>query len=74
MTTKWNLSGVLNTASAAATLPRHNIWFNGQISPVLVQVHDLQGLVGHGHAARGALLRVPALDVGVQQDGVVVGV
>lgn len=60
--------------SAAPTLLGHHVWFNGERSPMFIQVHHLQGLVGQRHTARGALVHVPTLDVEVQQDGMVVGV
>lgn len=41
---------------------------------MFIQIHHLEGIVGHGHAARSPLFRGPALSVGVEQDGVVVGV
>lgn len=60
-------------ASAAAALLRHHVRFDGEVSPILVQLHHLQRLVGHGHAAGGPLRHIATLDVGVEEDGVVVG-
>lgn len=41
---------------------------------MFIQIHHLQGLVCQRHTARRPLVHVPALDVEVQQDGMVVGV
>ncbi len=41
---------------------------------MFIQVHHLQGFVDHRHTARRPLVHVLTLNVGVEQDGVVVGI
>lgn len=64
----------MKTYSATSALTRQHVWLEADVSPFWFHFDHNQGIVGCGHTAGGPLLRVPILDVGVEQRGVVGGV